>query len=187
MFSELSEKLESALKRIRGHGKIREKNVSEALKDVRLALLEADVNYKVVKRFTEDVKAKALGEQVLTSVTPGQQFVKIVFEELRDIMGEGSKEITCAPDPPTKILVVGLQGSGKTTACAKIARRFKSKGRKGLLVVRYIHCMSPYFANTMGLNRTYSSRVSTTTRMPAKRAPCDPVRSRLPFCSNVTG
>jgi len=139
MFSELSEKLESALKRIKGHGKISEKNVSEALKDVRLALLEADVNYKVVKQFTEDVKVKALGEQVLNSVSPGQQFVKIVFEELRDIMGEGAKEITFASDPPTKILVVGLQGSGKTTACAKIARRFKSKGRKGLLIAADIY------------------------------------------------
>ena len=139
MFSELSEKLESALKRIKGHGKISEKNVSEALKDVRLALLEADVNYKVVKQFTEDVKVKALGEQVLRSVSPGQQFVKIVFEELRDIMGEGAKEITFASDPPTKIMVVGLQGSGKTTACAKIARRFKSKGRKGLLIAADVY------------------------------------------------
>ena len=139
MFSELSEKLESALKRIKGHGKISEKNVSEALKDVRLALLEADVNYKVVKQFTEDVKVKALGEEVVRSVSPGQQFVKIVYEELRDIMGEGAREITFASDPPTRIMVVGLQGSGKTTACAKIARRFKSKGRKGLLIAADIY------------------------------------------------
>jgi len=139
MFSELSEKLESALKRIKGHGRISEKNVAEALKDVRLALLEADVNYKVVKQFTEDVKVKALGEQVVRSVSPGQQFVKIIFEELRDIMGEGAREITFASDPPTKIMVVGLQGSGKTTVCAKIARRFKSKGRKGLLIAADIY------------------------------------------------
>jgi signal recognition particle subunit SRP54 len=139
MFSELSEKLESALKRIRGHGKISEKNVSEALKDVRLALLEADVNYKVVKQFTEHVRVKALGTEVLTSITPGQQFVKVVFEELRDMMGEGAKEITFAPNPPTVIMVVGLQGSGKTTACAKIARRFRSKGRKGMLIAADIY------------------------------------------------
>lgn len=139
MFSELSEKLETALKRIRGHGKISEKNVSEALKDVRLALLEADVNYKVVKQFSKDVRAKALGEEVLTSITPGQQFIKIVFEELKSIMGEGAREIVFAPNPPTVIMIVGLQGSGKTTACAKLASRFRHKGRKGLLVAADIY------------------------------------------------
>ncbi len=139
MFSELSEKLENALKRIRGHGKISEKNVNDALKDVRLALLEADVNYKVVKQFTKDVKAKALGEAVLTSITPGQQFIKIVFEELKEMMGEGAKEITFAPNPPTVIMIVGLQGSGKTTACAKLASRFRQKGRNGLLVAADIY------------------------------------------------
>jgi signal recognition particle subunit SRP54 len=139
MFSELSEKLESALKRIRGHGKISEKNVSEALKDVRLALLEADVNYKVVKQFTEQVKVKALGKEVLSSITPGQQFIKVVFEELQDLMGEGAKEITFASTPPTVIMVVGLQGSGKTTACAKIARRFRSKGRNGMLIAADVY------------------------------------------------
>lgn len=139
MFSELSEKLEGALKRIRGHGKISEKNVTDALKDVRIALLEADVNYKVVKRFTEDVKAKALGAEVLRSITPGQQFVKIVFEELRDLMGEGAKEIALAPEPPTVVMMVGLQGSGKTTASAKLARRFRRKGKNGLLVAADIY------------------------------------------------
>jgi signal recognition particle subunit SRP54 len=139
MFSELSEKLEGALKRIRGQGKITEKNVTDALKDVRIALLEADVNYKVVKRFTEDVKSKALGEQVLTSITPGQQFIRIVFEELKSIMGEGAREISFAPSPPTVIMVVGLQGSGKTTASAKLARRFRQKGKKGMLIAADIY------------------------------------------------
>jgi signal recognition particle subunit SRP54 len=139
MFSELSEKLESALKRIRGHGKISEKNVNDALKDVRLALLEADVNYKVVKQFTKDVKAKALGEAVLSSITPGQQFIKIVYEELTAIMGEGAKEIAFAPAPPTVVMIVGLQGSGKTTVCAKLASRFRQKGRKGLLIAADIY------------------------------------------------
>jgi signal recognition particle subunit SRP54 len=139
MFSELTQKLEGALKRIRGHGKISEKNISQALKEVRLALLEADVNYKVVKQFTQEVKAKALGEEVLASITPGQQFVKIVFEELRSLMGESSKEIAFSPEPPTLIMVVGLQGSGKTTVCAKLARRFRDKGRKGLLIAADIY------------------------------------------------
>jgi signal recognition particle subunit SRP54 len=139
MFSELTERLEGALKRIRGHGKISEKNVNDALKDVRLALLEADVNYKVVKQFTTDVRAKALGKEVLSSITPGQQFVKVVFEELKAIMGEGAQEITFAPDAPTVIMIVGLQGSGKTTACAKLASRFRQKGRRGLLVAADVY------------------------------------------------
>jgi len=139
MFSELSEKLELALKKIRGHGKLSEKNVTEALKDVRLALLEADVNYKVVKRFTEDVKSKALGEEVLSSITPGQQFVKIVYDELAGIMGSGAREIALSSEPPTVIMLVGLQGSGKTTAAAKIARRLVGKGKKGLLIAADIY------------------------------------------------
>jgi signal recognition particle subunit SRP54 len=139
MFSELSEKLELALKKIRGHGKLSEKNVTEALKDVRLALLEADVNYKVVKRFTEDVKTKALGEEVLSSITPGQQFVKIVYDELAGIMGADAREIALSSEPPTLIMLVGLQGSGKTTAAAKIARRLVGKGKKGLLIAADIY------------------------------------------------
>jgi signal recognition particle subunit SRP54 len=139
MFSELSEKLELALKKMRGHGKISEKNVTEALKDVRLALLEADVNYKVVKRFTDDVKAKALGEEVLASITPGQQFVKIVYDELAEIMGADAREIALSSEPPTVILLAGLQGSGKTTAAAKLARRLVSKGKKGMLIAADIY------------------------------------------------
>jgi len=139
MFSELSEKLDLALKKMRGHGKISEKNVTEALKDARLALLEADVNYKVVKRFTEDVKAKALGEEVLTSITPGQQFVKIVYDELAGIMGTGAREIALSPEPPTVILLAGLQGSGKTTAAAKLARRLVARGKKGMLIAADIY------------------------------------------------
>jgi len=139
MFSELSEKLELALKKMRGHGKLSEKNVTEALKDVRLALLEADVNYKVVKRFTEDVKTKALGEDVLSSITPGQQFVKIVYDELAEIMGAEAREITLSSEAPTLIMLVGLQGSGKTTVAAKIARRLVGKGKKGLLIAADIY------------------------------------------------
>ena len=139
MFSELSEKLDLALKKMRGHGKISEKNVSEALKDVRLALLEADVNYKVVKRFTEDVKTKALGEEVLSSITPGQQFVKIVYDELAEVMGADAREIALASEPPTVIMLAGLQGSGKTTAAAKLARRLVARGKKGMLIAADIY------------------------------------------------
>jgi len=139
MFGEISGKLDAALKKIRGHGKISEKNVSEALKDVRIALLEADVNYKVVKQFTEDVKAKALGAGVLSSITPDQQFIKIVFDELRQLMGEGAREIAFASSPPTIVMLVGLQGSGKTTVAAKLAKRFRQKGRNGLLIAADVY------------------------------------------------
>ncbi len=139
MFGELAEKLEVALKKIRGQGKISEKNINDALRDVRIALLEADVNYKVVKQFTEDIKTKALGTEVLSSITPDQQFVKIVFEELRDLMGQGAKEIAFAPTPPTVIMLVGLQGSGKTTAAAKIAKRFRQKGKSGILIAADVY------------------------------------------------
>lgn len=139
MFTELSEKLDAALKKIRGHGKITEKNVEEALRDVRLALLEADVNYKVVKQFTDQVKHKALGADVITSITPDQQFIRIVFEELRDLMGEGAREIAFASDPPTVIMLIGLQGSGKTTVAAKMAKRFRQKGKSGLLIAADVY------------------------------------------------
>ena len=139
MFGELSDKLDAALKKIRGHGKISEKNVAEALKDVRIALLEADVNYKVVKQFTDGVKAKALGADVLSSITPDQQFIKIVFDELSRLMGEGAKEIAFASAPPTVVMLIGLQGSGKTTAAAKLARRFRQKGKNGLMIAADVY------------------------------------------------
>jgi signal recognition particle subunit SRP54 len=101
--------------------------------------LEADVNYKVVKRFTEDVKTKALGEEVLSSITPGQQFVKIVYDELAGLMGADAREIALSSEPPTVIMLVGLQGSGKTTAAAKIARRLVQKGKKGMLIAADIY------------------------------------------------
>jgi signal recognition particle subunit SRP54 len=139
MFGELADKLDAALKKIRGQGKITEKNVTEALRDVRLALLEADVNYKVVKQFTDDVKAKALGAEVLASITPDQQFIKIVFDQLRDVMGQGAREIAFASDPPTVIMLIGLQGSGKTTAAAKLATRFRQKGKNGILIAADVY------------------------------------------------
>ena len=139
MFNELTERLDLALKKIRGHGKINEKNVTDALRDVRLALLEADVNYKVVKRFTDDVKIKALGQEVLASITPDQQFIKIVFEELRDMMGEGAREIAFSSVPPTVIMLIGLQGSGKTTVAAKLAKRFRERGKNGILIAADVY------------------------------------------------
>ena len=134
MFDGLSDRLSVIIKKMRGQGISSEANIHEALKDVRMALLEADVNFAVVKDFTERVKAKAVGKEVLESLTPGQQFVKIVSDELVEILGGSSSGIEFGTKPPVPIMLVGLQGSGKTTTAAKLARHIKSKGRNPYLV-----------------------------------------------------
>ena len=134
MFENLSERLERSLKILKGQGKITEINVAETLKDVRRALLDADVNYKVAKQFTDTVKAKALGQNVLTAVKPGEMMVKIVHDELATLMGSETAQVNLSGNP-TVILMSGLQGSGKTTFSGKLARKFKSeKARRPLLV-----------------------------------------------------
>ena len=132
MFENLSERLERSFKILKGEGKITEINVAETLKDVRKALLEADVNYKVAKSFTDTVKQKALGQDVLTSVKPGQLMVKIVHDELADLMGGEATELNLAgrPGAPTIILMAGLNGAGKTTMSGKLALRLKTQNHK---------------------------------------------------------
>jgi signal recognition particle subunit SRP54 len=127
MFETLSDKLQGVLADVRSRGKLNEEDVNKAMREIRLALLEADVNFKVVKQFTGAVKERCLGAEVLESLKPGQQVVKIVNEELTRLMGDSSRRITFAPKPPTVVLMAGLQGSGKTTACAKLARALKSE------------------------------------------------------------
>ncbi len=139
MFDNLTEKFEGVIKKLRGHGKISEENIADTLREVRRVLLDADVNYKVAKQFIEDVRTRALGKDVLQSITPGQQFAKILNDELIKLMGETNSGITFAPTPPTVILVAGLQGSGKTTFSAKLAHHLKSKGRVPLLVAADIY------------------------------------------------
>lgn len=135
MFGELTDRFESILKTLRGHGKVTEKNVEEALKLVRRALLEADVNYKVVKEFLEEVQAESLGSKVLQSVTPGQQIIKIIHHGLVNILGGQHRPVRFARSPgPTIWMLTGLQGSGKTTTCAKLAARFAKSGRTPFLV-----------------------------------------------------
>lgn len=134
MFDSLSDKLGSIIKKIKGHGSLSESNIQEALKDVRMALLEADVNFQVVKDFTEKVRAKAIGKEVLGSLAPGQQFIKIVSDELIEVLGGSSSGLELGSKPPVAIMLVGLQGSGKTTTTAKLARHLKSKGRNPYLV-----------------------------------------------------
>ncbi len=134
MFEQLTEKIQKTLKYIRGEGKITERNISEALKMIRLAFLEADVNYKVVKEFEGRVKTKALNQTVMMSLTPGQQFIKIVRDELTDILGQEAKPLNFASHPPSVFMLVGLQGSGKTTTAGKLAKYVKGLGKSPLLV-----------------------------------------------------
>ena len=132
MFSQLSNQLEGAFKKLRGHGKISEANVTEAMRDVRMALLEADVDFKVAKDFIASVKEKALGQSVLLSVTPGQQIVKIFHDELTTVLGGEAAPLDL--NPPGRILMVGLNGAGKTTSSAKMALQLKKEGRRPVLV-----------------------------------------------------
>jgi signal recognition particle subunit SRP54 len=134
MLDSLSEKFERILKKLRGSGVLTEQNVAEALKEVRLALLEADVNFKIVKDFLERVRVRALGQEVLQSLTPGHQVVKIVWDELREMMGQERAGLALVSNPPTVVMMVGLQGAGKTTTCGKLARLFKGQGKRVLLV-----------------------------------------------------
>lgn len=134
MLDTLSRKFDQILKKLRGHGVLTEQNIADALKEVRLALLEADVNFKIVKEFIERVRVKAVGQEVLQSLAPGQQVIKIVWDELRDLMGREQSGVKLASEPPTVIMMVGLQGAGKTTTCGKLARQFKHQGKRVLLV-----------------------------------------------------
>ncbi len=134
MFEELTEKLETAFRKLRGHGKLTEKNIADSMREIRRVLLEADVNYKVAKEFIARVQEKAVGQEVLRSITPGQQVVKIIHDELIHLMGESDAPIHFAQIPPTVIMLVGLQGSGKTTLAGKLAAHFKSRHRRSLLV-----------------------------------------------------
>src|SRR6201990_1478070 len=132
MFSQLGDKLQDIFKDLRGHGTISESNINDALRQVRLALLEADVDFQVAKRFVARVREKALGEEVLRSITPGQQIVKIFHDELTSLLGGDAAPLNLGE--PHRILVVGLNGSGKTTSSAKLARLLKKQGSTPRLV-----------------------------------------------------
>jgi signal recognition particle subunit SRP54 len=134
MFERLSDKLDAAFKKLKGRGKLTEENIEEGLKEIRMALLEADVHYRVAKRFIADVKERALGREVLTSLTPGQQVIKIVNEELTALMGSHQEELNLSGPSPVSLMLVGLQGSGKTTTAGKLAVFLRNKGRKPYLV-----------------------------------------------------
>ena len=134
MFESLSDKLQNVMKKLKGQTRVTEKDLKEMLREVKLALLEADVNYKVVKEFIASIEGKALGESVLKSLTPGQQVVKIVKDELVELLGSSESKLNISSNPPTVIMLVGLQGSGKTTLCGKLSNYLRKQGKKPLMV-----------------------------------------------------
>src|SRR5436190_12576240 len=134
MFDLLAEKLQATLSDVRARGTLTEDDINKAMREIRLALLEADVNFKVVKDFTARVKERCLGADVIGALNPGQQVVKIVHEELGRLMGGASAGLTFSPRPPTVVLMAGLQGSGKTTATAKLARYLREEHRSSVAV-----------------------------------------------------
>ena len=134
MFDNLSDKLDAVFKKLKGHGKLTEKNIEEGLREVRMALLEADVHFKIVKKFIADVKERSLGQEVMASLTPGQQVIKIVAEELTELMGGRLENLDLSGSYPVSVMLVGLQGSGKTTTAGKLAVFLRKEGRKPFLV-----------------------------------------------------
>ncbi len=139
IFEGLADRLQETFKKLRGHGKLTEEDVNEAMRDVRMALLEADVNFKVVKDFVKRVRERAVGQDVLDTLTPAQAVIRIVNEELTDLMGGTQSRLNISPKPPTVVMMVGLQGSGKTTSAGKLARSLKKQGKHPLLVADDIY------------------------------------------------
>ena len=139
MLDSLTNRLTGILDRLRGFGRLTEENIQEALREVRVALLEADVNFRVVKGFCDRVRVKAVGQDVLQSLTPGQQVVKVVRDELVELLGGSAHRLAMAPHPPTVVMLVGLQGSGKTTSAAKLARHFQKQGQHPLLAAADVY------------------------------------------------
>ena len=135
MFDNLTDRLTQSLKKIRGQGRLTEANIQDTLREVRMALLEADVALPVVKDFIEQVKNRAVGQEVQSSLSPGQSFIKIVNDELVSVMGNAHEKLNLATQPPAVILMAGLQGAGKTTSVAKLAKWLKDNERKSVVVV----------------------------------------------------
>ncbi|MEJ2661339.1 MAG: signal recognition particle protein [Desulfobacteraceae bacterium] len=186
MFESLSEKLEGVFKRLKGHGTLTEKNISEGLREVRMALLEADVHFKVVKQFIAGIKERALGQEVMGSLTPGQQVVKIVNEELIALMGGSFEDLNLSGSHPVALMMVGLQGSGKTTTTGKLAIHLRKKGRKPYLVPADVYRPAaidqlqklgaqlevPVFASSADMDPV---DISQQARVAAQKAGCDTV------------
>ena len=139
IFESLSDRLQETFKKLRGHGKLTEDDVNEAMRDVRMALLEADVNFKVVRNFIKTIKERAIGQEILETLTPAQVVIKIVDEELTNLMGGTQSRINMSPQPPTVIMMVGLQGAGKTTSAGKLGLSLRKQGKRPVLVAADIY------------------------------------------------
>ena len=184
MFESLSDKLNAVFKKLKGHGKLTEKNIDEGLKEVRMALLEADVHYRVVKSFIVDIKNRAMGQEVMGSLTPGQQVVKIVNEELTALMGTHHQALNLSGSTPVSVMLVGLQGSGKTTTAGKLATFLRKEGRRPYLVPADVYRPAaidqlqklgdqikvPVFASSLDMDPVQICRQALTD---AHRAGCD--------------
>jgi len=184
MFENLSDKLNNILKQLKGHGKLTEKNIEEGLKEIRMALLEADVHYKVAKKLIADIKERALGQEVMTSLTPGQQVVKIVNDELTLLMGSHHQDINLSGQLPASLMLVGLQGSGKTTTAGKLSVFLKQKGRRPYLVPADVYRPAaidqlkklaaqigvPVFQSTVDMDPV---NICIEARIAAQKAGCD--------------
>ena len=182
MFDQLSDRLQSTLADVRSRGKLTEADVDAAMREIRLALLEADVNFKVVKQFTGQVKERCLGAGVLDALNPGQQVVKIVNEELAALMGGASRDLAFASSGTTVILMAGLQGSGKTTACAKLAKLMAKDGKKvGLAACDTQRPAAVEQLVTMGGRARRSS--SRARRAIRSTSPSGPRRRHVPMAS----
>ena len=184
MFDNLSDKLNAAFKKLKGHGKLTEKNIDAGLKEVRMALLEADVHFRVAKQFIADIRQRALGQEVMASLTPGQQVVKIVYEELTALMGSHNESLRLAGPTPICLMLVGLQGSGKTTTAGKLAIHLNRLGRKPYLVPADVYrpaavdqlkklgdqLATPVFAATTDMDPV---KICQDARPEAQKAGCD--------------
>lgn len=155
IFESLSDRLQATFKKLRGHGKLTEDDVNEAMREVRMALLEADVNFKVVKQFIKTVKERAIGQDILETLTPAQVVIKIVDEELTKLMGGTQSRLNISPKPPTVIMMVGLQGAGKTTSAGKLGLALKKQGKRP--------CSSRRISTARRLSRSCRSSASSST------------------------
>jgi signal recognition particle subunit SRP54 len=175
MFEDLSLKIDNALKKVRGQGRLSEKNISDTLREIRRILLDADVNYKVAKEFIDKVSEKALGKEVVASITPGQLITKIIFDELVILLGSSQTELKLNPSGITVIMVVGLQGSGKTTFCAKLARRLKDHKRKVLLAAADVYRPAA-IEQLKQLGEKIDTKVFSLTEPDARRTATDALK-----------
>ena len=180
MFDALTDRLQGVMQSLKGHGKLTAEDIDAAMREIRLALLEADVNFKVVREFVAHVKERALGAEVMESLTPAQQVVKIVNEELVALMGSGDSKLAFSGHPPTVVLMAGLQGSGKTTTCAKLAKLLKKDGKSPVLIAADVYRPAAIDQlQTLGRarRRARATRPAPTSTRSTSRATASPTRA----------